>query len=190
MTDLAKDISSAVAVLRKGGIIVYPTDTVWGIGCDACNSEAVRRVFEIKRRADSKALITLVADGEDVARYTSSDFSTAMKLIGESRRPTTVIYPGAKGLAPELIADDGSVGTRLTSEAVSAAICRGLGRPLVSTSANISGCPAPALFGEISEEILDAADYVVEARRDDVSAALPSRIMKIEPDGSVTVIRP
>ena len=105
MTDLAKDISSAVAVLRKGGIIVYPTDTVWGIGCDACNSEAVRRVFEIKRRADSKALITLVADGEDVARYTSSDFSAAMKLIGESRRPTTVIYPGAKGLAPELIAD-------------------------------------------------------------------------------------
>ena len=143
MTDLAKDISSAVAVLRKGGIIVYPTDTVWGIGCDACNSEAVRRVFEIKRRADSKALITLVADGEDVARYTSSDFSAAMKLIGESRRPTTVIYPGAKGLAPELIADDGSVGIRLTSEAVSAAICRGLGRPLVSTSANISGCPAP-----------------------------------------------
>ena len=97
--------------------------------------------FEIKRRADSKALITLVADGEDVARYTSSDFSAAMKLIGESRRPTTVIYPGAKGLAPELIADDGSVGIRLTSEAVSAAICRGLGRPLVSTSANISGSP-------------------------------------------------
>ena len=189
MTDLAQDISSAVAVLRKGGIIVYPTDTVWGIGCDACNSEAVRRIFEIKRRADSKALITLVADGEDVARYTASDFSVAMKLIGESRRPTTVIYPGARGLAPELMADDGSVGIRLTSEIVSASICRGLGRPLVSTSANISGRPAPALFGEISEEILNAADYVVEARRDDVSAALPSRIMKIEPDGSVTVIR-
>lgn len=190
MTNLDQDISSAVAALRKGGIIVYPTDTVWGIGCDACNSEAVRKVFEIKRRADSKALITLVADEEDISRYTTSDGASARELANGSERPTTVIYPKAVGLAPELIGEDGSVGMRLTREAVSAAICRGLGRPIVSTSANISGCPAPALYSEISEEILNAADYVVEARRDDRTKAQPSRIIKIEPDGSVTVIRP
>lgn len=190
MINSDQDISSAVAVLRKGGIIVYPTDTVWGIGCDACNSDAVRRVFEIKRRADSKALITLVADEDEIARYTDSDISMAREVVGGSRRPTTVIYPRAMGLAPELVGEDGSVGIRLTSEAVSAAICRGLGRPIVSTSANISGCPAPSIYSEISDEILNAADYVVMARRDDDTKALPSRIIKIEPDGSVTVIRP
>lgn len=189
MSNLEQDIQQAVEVLRNGGVIVYPTDTVWGIGCDACNSPAVRRIYEIKRRADSKALITLIADIADIGVYTSADVHTAAEAISGSDRPTTVIYPGAKGLAPELLADDGSIGLRLTSEAVSAAICRGLGRPLVSTSANISGCPAPAVFSEISDEILSAADYVVNARRDDTSRSLPSRIIKIEPDGSVTVIR-
>ena len=189
MINSDQDISSAVAVLRKGGIIVYPTDTVWGIGCDACNSDAVRRVFEIKRRADSKALITLVADKDEIARYTDSDISMAREVVGGSLRPTTVIYPRAMGLAPELVGEDGSVGIRLTSEAVSAAICRGLGRPIVSTSANISGRKTPATFAEISPEIIDGVDYVVSYRRDDTRRARPSNIIKVSDSDIVKVIR-
>lgn len=186
-----QDIDKAVAVLREGGLILYPTDTVWGIGCDATDPAAVRRVFAVKRRADSKALITLVADVDSLAAHTSVDRETASRMSAEASdgRPTTVIYPGGRSLAPELLADDGSVGMRLTREAVSSALCRGLGRPLVSTSANISGEPAPAVFKEITREILDAVDYVVEARRDDESRSLPSRVVKIESDGSVRVIR-
>ena len=138
---LVQDINEAVAVLKRGGVILYPTDTVWGIGCDATDSRAVRRVFEIKRRADSKALITLVADIADIGRFTSVDPQMALRLTEETDRPTTVVYPGARGLAPELLAEDGSVGVRLTREKVSATLCREFGRPLVSTSANISGEP-------------------------------------------------
>lgn len=187
---LVQDINEAVAVLKRGGVILYPTDTVWGIGCDATNSEAVRRVFEIKRRADSKALITLVADISDIGLYSSVDADVAMAVIAESERPTTVVYPGGHGLAPELLADDGSVGMRLTGEEVSAGLCRAFGRPLVSTSANISGEPAAAVFAEISPEIITAVDYVMASRRDDSSRSLPSRVVKINPDGEVTVIRP
>lgn len=187
---LVQDINEAVAVLKRGGVILYPTDTVWGIGCDATDSRAVGRVFEIKRRADSKALITLVADIADIGRFTSVDPQTALRLTEETGRPTTVVYPGARGLAPELLAEDGSVGVRLTREDVSATLCREFGRPLVSTSANISGEPPAAVFSEISSEILDAVDYVMEARRDDCSRSLPSRIVKVNPDGEITVIRP
>lgn len=186
---LERDIQEAVATLNKGGVILYPTDTVWGIGCDATNPAAVRRVFGIKRRDDSKALITLVADIADTARFSTVSLPEAEAIVNETERPTTVIYPGARGLAPELIADDGSVGMRVTGEKVSASLCRAFGKPLVSTSANISGEPAPAIFPEITREILEAVDYVMESRRDDTSRSLPSRIIKINDDGSTTVIR-
>ncbi|MCM1354829.1 MAG: L-threonylcarbamoyladenylate synthase [Staphylococcus sp.] len=185
-----QDIQFAVDALRRGATILYPTDTVWGIGCDATDPEAVRRVFEIKRRADSKALITLVADINDIGIYSDVTVDVAEGIIGSTDRPVTVVYPGGHGLAHNLLASDGSVGMRLTRERVSSAICRGLGRPLVSTSANISGEPAPALFSEISPDILEAVDYVVESRRDDMSRSLPSRVVKINPDGSTTVLRP
>lgn len=184
------DIREAVATLKRGGVILYPTDTVWGLGCDATSGEAVRRVFEIKRRADSKALITLVANEDDLSRYSSADIQKALEIMSESERPTTVVYPGGHGLAPELFAEDGSVGMRLTREHVSASLCREFGLPIVSTSANISGEPAPALFCEISPEIIASVDYVVEARREDLTRSLPSRIVKLNPDGSVTIIRP
>ena len=174
-----QDINNAVAALRRGGVILYPTDTVWGIGCDATDPTAVRRVFEIKRRADSKALITLVADVADIGRYSAVSPSTVLAIIGRSERPTTVVYPGGCGLAPELLAEDGSVGMRVTGELVSASICRAFGKPLVSTSANISGQPAT----------IDAVDYVVEARRDDCSRSMPSRVIKINADGSVITLR-
>lgn len=185
-----QDINNAVAALRRGGVILYPTDTVWGIGCDATDPTAVRRVFEIKRRADSKALITLVADVADIGRYSAVSPSTVLAIIGRSERPTTVVYPGGCGLAPELLAEDGSVGMRVTGELVSASICRALGKPLVSTSANISGQPATGIYCEISKEIIDAVDYVVEARRDDCSRSIPSRVIKINADGSVITLRP
>lgn len=187
---LEQDINNAVAALDKGGVILYPTDTVWGIGCDATDSAAVRRVFEIKRRADSKALITLVADVADIGRYSAVAPSVASAIIGASDRPTTVVYPGGHGLAPELLAEDGSVGMRVTAELVSSSICRALGRPLVSTSANISGQPAAGIYGEISREIIDAVDYVVEARRNDDTRSMPSRVVKINPDGSTVTLRP
>ncbi|WP_289870330.1 L-threonylcarbamoyladenylate synthase [Duncaniella dubosii] len=185
-----QDINNAVAALRRGGVILYPTDTVWGIGCDATDPAAVRRVFEIKRRADSKALITLVADVADIGRYSAVSPSTVSAIIGRSERPTTVVYPGGCGLAPELLAEDGSVGMRVTGELVSASICRAFGKPLVSTSANISGQPATGIYCEISKEIIDAVDYVVEARRDDCSRSMPSRVIKINADGSVITLRP
>ena len=185
-----QDINNAVAALRRGGVILYPTDTVWGIGGDATDPTAVRRVFEIKRRADSKALITLVADVADIGRYSAVSPSTVLAIIGRSERPTTVVYPGGCGLAPELLAEDGSVGMRVTGELVSASICRAFGKPLVSTSANISGQPATGIYCEISKEIIDAVDYVVEARRDDCSRSIPSRVIKINADGSVITLRP
>ena len=185
-----QDINNAVAALRRGGVILYPTDTVWGIGCDATDSTAVRRVFDIKRRADSKALITLVADVADIGHYSAVSPSMASVIIGQSERPTTVVYPGGRGLAPELLAEDGSVGMRVTGEFVSASICRAFGKPLVSTSANISGQPAAGIYGEISREIIDAVDYVVEARRDDSSRSMPSRVIKINADGSTLTLRP
>ncbi len=184
-----EDIELAAETMRQGGVIVYPTDTIWGIGCDATNSEAVRRVFELKRRSDSKALITLVSDINDIAIYTSVLPDSVITMINDCERPTTIIYPGARNLAPELLSSDGSVGIRVTRECVSSSICRILGRPLVSTSANISGEPSPSVFKEISSEILEKVDYVVEARRNDISRALPSRIVRLESDGSMTVIR-
>lgn len=186
---LEEDIRKAVEVLNRGGVILYPTDTVWGIGCDATNSEAVRRIFEIKRRADSKALITLLADREDISRYSSASRESVGAAAVCGDRPTTVIYPGARGLAPELLAEDGSVGIRITGERVSSALCRSFGKPLVSTSANISGEAPAAVFPEIAAEIINAVDYVMEARRDDMSRCSPSRVIKINADGSTVILR-
>ncbi|WP_289825802.1 L-threonylcarbamoyladenylate synthase [uncultured Duncaniella sp.] len=185
-----EDIEAAVAIMRQGGVIVYPTDTVWGIGCDARCSDAVRRVFEIKHRSDSKALITLVSDEDMLSECVGEVNDAIREVMNAVERPTTIVYPLARGLAPELLAEDGSVGVRLTREAYSAALCRGLGAPVVSTSANISGEPTPGCFADISEQILDKADYVAQARRDEMACPSPSRVIKVEADGSITVIRP
>lgn len=187
---LEQDIQEAVSVLKQGGVILYPTDTVWGIGCDATDSAAVKRIFEIKHRADSKALITLVADVDDIKRISAVDLQKAVEIIRQSDRPTTIVYSGGRGVAPELLAEDGSIGVRVTSESVSSALCRALGHPIVSTSANISGKPSAAVFSEISPEIRETVNYIMMARRDDESRSLPSRVVKIAADGSVVVLRP
>lgn len=186
------DIRAAVDVLRKGGIILYPTDTVWGIGCDATNSDAVRRVFEIKQRSDAKALITLVGSLAQLERTVTGIPEVAYQLIEFTDRPLTIVYDGVQPsarIAPELLAAAGTIGVRVTSEPFSAALCRAFGKPLVSTSANISGHPTPAYFDEIAGEILAAADYVCTTRRDDRTPARPSTVMRLSEDGTFTVIR-
>lgn len=183
------DIQRAVEVMKRGGVILYPTDTVWGIGCDATNADAVKRVYEIKRRADSKALIILLGRKDDLFRYVDEVPDVALELIDVSVRPTTVIYDKGINMAPNVTAEDGSVAIRVTSDDYCRALCRGLRRPLVSTSANISGEPAPAVFDEISPEIINAVDYVATHRRSDMSRSLPSIIIKISADSSFKIIR-
>lgn len=185
------DLQAALTVLRKGGIILYPTDTVWGIGCDATNADAVARVYEIKKRADSKAMLVLLDGAGKLQGYMEKVPETAWMLLeaNEGQRPMTIIYPQAKNLAPNLLAEDGSVGIRITEEPFSKALCEQLRRPLVSTSANISGEPAAKTFSEISPEIIEAVDYVCLFRRDDKSHAQPSSIIKIDTRERITVIR-
>lgn len=191
MTDFREEIRKAVAVLRRGGIILYPTDTVWGIGCDATNSEAVRRIFELKRRADHKAMIVLVDSLAKLEHHADGIPDVAYDLIEASERPLTIVYDRGVGLAPELLGPDGSVGIRLTRESFSAGLCRALGRPLVSTSANISGEKAARCFAEISREITDNVDFIADYRREEpAGAARPSCVMRLGESGLFKILRP
>ncbi|MCQ2129329.1 MAG: threonylcarbamoyl-AMP synthase [Bacteroidaceae bacterium] len=186
---IEEDIKKAVEVLRNGGVILYPTDTVWGIGCDATNEEAVRKVYEIKHRDDSKAMICLVDSEVRLQRYVRNVPEVAWDLIELSERPTTVILDGATGLAPNLIAEDGSIAVRVTKETFSKELCYRFQKPLVSTSANISGEPAAQNYCDISEEILNAVDYVCLTRRQEHEPHRPSAIIKIAMNGEVKIIR-
>lgn len=187
------DIRAAVDVLRRGGVILYPTDTVWGLGCDATNAEAVRRIFAIKQRADAKALITLVGSLAQLERTVDGIPEVAYQLIEYSERPVTIIYdrplPSAH-IAPELLATDGTIGVRVTSEEFSAQLCDAFRRPLVSTSANISGQPAPAAYTDIAPAILEAVDYVCLSRREEKAGdARPSSVIRLAADGLFKIIR-
>ncbi len=186
---MEEDIKKAVDVLRKGGIILYPTDTIWGIGCDATNEEAVRRIFELKKRADSKSMIVLVDNEAALERIVEDVPEVAWQLIEVAVDPLTIVFDKGKGLAPSLLAGDGSIGVRITHEKFSRELCRRLRRPIVSTSANISGQTAPAVFSEISDEILNGVDYVAESRRDEEGEAKPSGIIKVSDGGLIKVIR-
>lgn len=188
-TAMKEDIRRALDVLNKGGVILYPTDTIWGIGCDATNEEAVGRVYAIKRRTDAKALITLVDSEAKIQGYVREIPDVAWQLIDCSTRPLTIIYDGARHLAPNLLAEDGSVAIRLTREAFSRELCLRFHRPIVSTSANLSGEPSPATFDDISEDIKQAVDYVCTSRRDDRTPARPSSIIKLAANGEVKIIR-
>ena len=183
------DIKNAVEVLRKGGIILYPTDTVWGIGCDATNAEAVKRVYEIKRRDDTKALICPVVADARLQRYVRNVPDAAWQLIDVMVKPTTLILDGAQGLAPNLIAEDGSIGIRITKEEFSHELCYRFQKAIVSTSANISGETAAQNYCDISEEILNAVDYVCQSRRQEHKPHTPSSIIKLAENGEVTIIR-
>ncbi len=186
-----EDLARAVEVLRAGGVIVYPTDTVWGIGCDATNEAAVQRVYELKHRADTKSMLVLLDGAGKLQGYVEEVPSVAWDLLetSEGQRPLTIIYPGAKNLAPNLIAEDGSIGIRITTEPFSRALCAQLHRPVVSTSANLSGEPTAKNFRQISQAVLDAADYVCLYRRDDEEEKRPSSIIKLGTHNEVEIIR-
>lgn len=183
------DISAAVAELRRGGVILYPTDTIWGIGCDARNSKAVRRVFEIKHRAEAKALITLVHSLAALDRIVDEVPEVAEQLIDVAVDPITIIYDRGRNVAPELLAEDGSIGVRLTREPFSAGLCAAFGGPIVSTSANISGAEPAHCFADIAPEILNAVDYVCTSRRDEPAVAKPSSVIKISSGGLFKILR-
>lgn len=186
---MKEDIRKACEVMQKGGVILYPTDTIWGIGCDATNAEAVKRVYEIKKRSDSKAMLVLVDNAVKVDFYVDGAPEVAFDLIELTNKPLTIIYDGAKNLAPNLIAEDGSVGIRVTSEEFSNQLCYRFRKAIVSTSANVSGEPSPATFSEISDEIKQAVDYIVQSRQQENKASQSSSIIKLGKGGQVKVIR-
>ena len=188
VVDFESDLAQAVETVCRGGVIIYPTDTVWGIGCDATDSEAVKRIFSIKHRDDSKALITLMTK-EMVDEYLPSIPESCRLQLDYDVRPTTVICPHAEGLAFNLRASDGSVGVRLSREKFSSALCQAVGKPIVSTSVNISGEVAPAIFEEITPQLLAEADYVVFYRRDDRRKSEASRIVAFDSEGNLKVLR-
>lgn len=183
------DIKNAVECMKNGGVILYPTDTVWGIGCDATNPEAVAKVYKIKQRDDSKALICLVDSDARLQRYVRNVPNVAWDLLDAAVKPTTVILDNAVNLAPNLIAEDGSIALRITKEPFSNELCRRFQKAIVSTSANISGQPAASNYGDISEEILQAVDYVCWSRRQEHKPHTPSSIIKLTENGEVTIIR-
>ncbi len=183
------DIKQAVEALKKGGVILYPTDTVWGIGCDATNEEAVRRIYRIKQRDDKKSMLCLVDNANRIQRYFRHVPDVAWDLFDCATSPLTLILPDANGVAPSLIAEDGSLGMRVTSDEFSKQICYRLQKPLVSTSANISGEPTARFFHEISPEIVEQMDYVVQFRRGDTTPHRPSAIIKLGVNGELEIIR-
>ena len=195
-----EDLQAALRVLRSGGIIVYPTDTVWGIGCDATNEDAVKRIYALKQREDCKAMLVLL-DSEAKLNYyvdVPEAAETLLNVQGDDvqstkdgdAKPLTIIYPNARPLAQNLIAEDGSIGIRITNEPFSKALCAQFKRPIVSTSANISGQPTAHFYHEIEQAILDGADYVCLFRRDDETPAEPSSIIKVNADNTFKIIRP
>lgn len=175
--------------MAAGGLILYPTDTIWGIGCDATNEEAVRKVYALKRRSDHKAMLLLMDSSAKLNYYVQEVPEVAWDLIELADSPLTVIYSGARNVAPNLLAEDGSVGIRITQEAFSHKLCERFRKPLVSTSANVSGAPSPANFSEISDTIKSGVDYIVRYRQEDLSKAAPSHIIKLGAGGLVKIIR-
>ena len=192
-------IEAAIKVLKAGGVILYPTDTIWGIGCDATNSEAVAKVLSIKHRADSKSLITLVSDTDMLARYVKEIPNIALDLIEVNDRPMTIIYPGAviatdsspagSALAPNVVSEDGSVGIRIPDNAFCKALISRFGRAIVSTSANLSGNKAPAIYSAISEEIIKSVDWVADPSLESTSTGKASQIIKVGLRGKIAIIR-
>lgn len=187
--DFENEVETALQSLRNGGVILYPTDTVWGLGCDATNEEAVKKIYNIKQRDDSKSLIILVADERDILQYVSAPDLAVFSFIEEQERPTTVIFEGAVHLPDALVAADGSIAIRIVRDSFCRHLIRRLRRPLVSTSANKSGQPSPAFFDQITEDVTLQVDHIVNWRQDDYTPAQPSQIIKWIGEGEYQVIR-
>lgn len=187
--NMEEDLKKALDVLRNGGVILYPTDTIWGLGCDATNEEAVARIYRIKKRSDSKSMLVLMENINLLERYMEEVPRIAYDLIEVSDKPLTIIYPGAKNLAANLIAADGTIGIRITGESFTRQLIQRFRKPIVSTSANISGEASPATFAAISPEIREAVDYEVKYRQDELAPASPSSIIKLGVGGEIEILR-
>ncbi len=186
--NFGEELNQCLSTLRQGGLILYPTDTVWGIGCDADNTEAVSKVYALKQRPDSKALICLVADVAMLERHVAQVPEVAYDIIDLSTKPTTIVYDAPKGVAHNLIAPDNTLAIRVAGDPFCKKLIRAFKKPIVSTSANLAGAPTPASFGEIGEEILKGVDYIVPLRQNEKNST-PSAIIRLGTDGSVKVIR-
>jgi L-threonylcarbamoyladenylate synthase len=189
MTDFLPDIENCLLVLQNGGVILYPTDTVWGLGCDATNSTAVKKIFSIKQRAEAKSLIVLMADERDVLQYVAAPDLQVFDYLDTAAKPTTVIYDGIIGLGENVLAADGSAGIRIVKEPFCKHLIKRFRKPIVSTSANISGQITPVNFDAIISSIKSSVDYIVQYRQNDDTPAQPSSIIKWN-GGDVVVIRP
>ncbi|WP_315821616.1 L-threonylcarbamoyladenylate synthase [Paraflavitalea speifideaquila] len=187
--DFTTDVEKALTVLQAGGLILYPTDTVWGIGCDATNADAVRKIYELKLRPGSKSMIVLLADQRDLLQYVAHPDLAIFDYLDSVTKPTTVIYEGAIGLADNLVNQDGSIAIRIVQETFCKHLIKRLRKPIVSTSANLSSQPTPRTFTEISETIRQQVDYIVQYRQHDAAIAEPSAVVRWD-RGQVTVIRP
>lgn len=189
MVDFSADVKACVAALAAGETILYPTDTIWGIGCDASNEDAVEKVFALKQRPKEKSLIVLIADARDVLQYVAAPPPDIIAIMDSFERPTTLVFDGAIGLADNAINEDGSVALRVAQDDFCKAVIKRFGRPIVSTSANLSGAPSAPFFGMIDDRIKKGAGYVVRYRQKDNQPRQPSRIVRIDDDGHITVLR-
>ena len=183
------DIEESLKILKEGGLILYPTDTIWGIGCDATNALAVAKIYALKKRSDEKSMIVLLADEKDIIKYVTQPDPKIYDYIKGVHKPTTFIYEGGIGLAENMIQADGSIAIRISHDTFCKQLINRFGKPVVSTSANISGYPPPALFEDIDVEIKNGVDYIVQHRQDDLTPAAPSAIVKWNVDGSLSIIR-
>ena len=188
--DFERDIQNCLSVLKSGGIILYPTDTIWGIGCDATDAKAVEKIFQLKKRPDEKAMIVLVADERDVLKYVANADLRVFDYLKQNPKPVTVVYEGAIGMADNLVSKDGSIAIRICNDSFCKHLIKRFRKPIVSTSANISGQPPAKFFSEINDEIKNAVDYTVKYRQDDRTIANPSSVIKWNLDATVTVLRP
>jgi L-threonylcarbamoyladenylate synthase len=186
---MREDVLKALEVLKKGGIILYPTDTIWGIGCDATSAEAVSKIYKLKQRDDSKSMLVLLDNQNRLQGYVNEVPEVAWELIDVADKPMTIIYPGAKNLAKNLIAEDGSIGIRICKDNFCAELISRFKKPLVSTSANISGANAPANFSEINDLIKDSVDYIVSWRQKETKQNTSSSIIKLGTSGEIQIIR-
>ena len=184
------DIENCIKVLSSGGLILYPTDTVWGIGCDPTNEEAVSKIYKLKNRNESKSMIVLVAEENDILNYTDTTNLKIYDYIKGVHKPTTVIYQNAIHLAPNLINADGSIGIRIVKDNFCQELIKAFGKPIVSTSSNVSGYPAPAMFADIDILIKDGVDYIVQHRQEEQVPGIPSTVIKMNEDGTYEILRP
>ena len=189
MRTYLKDIDECVKKLKKGDLILYPTDTIWGVGCDATNEKAVQKIYQLKKRSDEKAMIVLVADEKEVTDHVKAFDHSLTDYLKKIKKPTTVIYNDATGFANNLIAKDGSIAIRICKDDFCSSLIKEFGKPIVSTSANISGMPAPKIFKEVSDDIKKGVDYVVQYRQNDLVPSPPSTIIRWH-DGNIEIVRP